>query len=169
MNGVRCLGSEANEHRYSTPLVSHVDLPLTEVYLRDCLEAFPSIRIRTTGNCMCPILAPGSTVDVASCSRRAPTLGDIVLVRQANGLRLHRLVWGPPLAPSRGWWRTAADRAPLDMPVRPEDVLGTVVTISNNRLVKTRPRRGWIVALTMTILREARLLWRGCLKSCGLP
>jgi hypothetical protein len=60
-------------------------------------------------------------------------MGDVVLVRQAGGLRLHRLVLGPPF--SRSAWRTQGDRLEVpDPPVVPADVLGTVVEPRGRRL-----------------------------------
>jgi hypothetical protein len=62
--------------------------------------------------------------------RQRPALGDIVLARLGGGLRLHRLVWGPPLASTATRWRTKADRAPfVDPSVGADDVLGTVVAV----------------------------------------
>ena len=95
----------------------------TEAVLRDCLEAFPYVQLRVTGECMEPALHPGA---VAFVARRRPRFGDVVLCRHPEGLRLHRLVWGPPV----GSWRTQADRARLwDPPLVPDAVLGTVVHV----------------------------------------
>ena len=101
------------------------DAGFAEAALRDLLLAFGRVRFRVTGDCMAPRLAPG---DVVIVSRdRPPRLGDVVLVRQARGLRLHRLVFGPPLALPRSAWRTQGDSlAALDPPIDAGDVLGTV-------------------------------------------
>jgi hypothetical protein len=109
------------------------DADLAEAALRDCLDAFGRIQFRVTGTCMGPDLLPGQLVTV-SC-RPAPRLGDVVLVRQARGLRLHRLVFGPPLALPHWAWRTKGDRlASLDPPLAPGDLLGTVVEPRRRRL-----------------------------------
>ena len=94
--------------------------------MRECLRAFGAVRFRVTGGCMAPVLPDGSVVTVSA--RQAPRLGDVVLVRQDQGLRLHRLVLGPPLLSADRAWRTKGDGLPaLDAPVRAADVLGTVV------------------------------------------
>jgi hypothetical protein len=101
---------------------------LSDLIVRDCLERFPSVRLRVSGECMRPGLAAGDTVRLASPARRPPRLGDVVLVRLPAGLRLHRLVWGPPLAPRGTRWRTKGDRSWIwDPLLHPEHVLGTVV------------------------------------------
>jgi hypothetical protein len=101
---------------------------LSDLIVRDCLERFPSVRLRVSGECMRPGLAPGATVRLASPARRPPRLGDVVLVRLPTGLRLHRLVWGPPLAPRGTRWRTKGDRSWLwDPLLDPQHVLATVV------------------------------------------
>jgi hypothetical protein len=101
---------------------------LSDLIVRDCLERFPSVRLRVSGECMRPGLAAGATVRLASPARRPPRLGDVVLVRLPTGLRLHRLVWGPPLAPPGTRWRTKGDRSWLwDPLLDPRHVLATVV------------------------------------------
>ena len=106
------------------------DAAFAEEALRDCLHAFGRIRFRVTGTCMGPELPPGRIVTVSR--ERAPRIGDVVLV-QAGGLKLHRLVFGPPL--SRWAWRTKGDRlTTLDPPIGPGDVLGTVVEPRRRRL-----------------------------------
>ena len=106
---------------------------LAEAALRDCLDEFGRIRFRVTGTCMGPDLLPGQVVTVSR--RQAPWLGDVVLVRHDRGLRLHRLVFGPPFALAGSRWRTKGDRLPsLDPPLAPCDLLGTVVDPARRRL-----------------------------------
>ena len=63
-----------------------------------------------------------------------------MLARQKDGLRLHRLVWGPPLAFSGSPWRTKADRGRLlDPPLAAEDVLASVDAVEGRP--GARPRR----------------------------
>jgi hypothetical protein len=103
-----------------------------EQALRDCLLRFRRIQFRVTGGCMEPDLVPGQVVTV---STRSPRLGDVVLVSQADGLRLHRLVFGPPLASPGTAWRTKGDRSScLDPPLLAGAVLGTVVEPRRRRL-----------------------------------
>jgi hypothetical protein len=64
----------------------------------------------------------------------------VVLAKQSEGLRLHRLVFGPPLAPFGLPWRTMADRGLLlDPPLRQQDVLASVVRVEGRPAA--RPRR----------------------------
>jgi hypothetical protein len=106
-----------------------IEPPRVEAVIRACLEEFPHLRLRVTGACMSPRLLPGDTVLLADARRRPPRIGDVVLVLLPVGLRLHRLVWGPPLA-LWGRWRTAGDAAGLpDPPLGPDAVLGTAVGI----------------------------------------
>lgn len=108
------------------------DAGFAEAALRDCLQAFGRIRFRVTGACMGPDLPPGEVVTISR--ERRPRIGDVVLVRQAAGLRLHRLVFGPPFSGTA--WRTKGDGLPaLDPPIGPADVLGTVVEPSRRRIL----------------------------------
>jgi len=103
---------------------------LAEALLRDCLDSFDHVRLTVTGGCMQPSLHDGDTVLLVGPRRRRPLLGDVVLARLADGLRLPRLVWGPPLAFPRMRWRTKADRAALvDPGLAAADILGTVVAV----------------------------------------
>jgi hypothetical protein len=122
-----------------------------DAVLRECLSSFSHVRLTVTGDCMAPGLASGETVLLAAAAHRRPRLGDVVLVRQSEGLRLHRLVWGPPLAWA-GAWRTQADRGPIwDPHVGPEDVLATVVAVE----------RGGRLEQVNGFGTGLRLLWRG--------
>jgi hypothetical protein len=95
----------------------------------DCLEAFPEARLKVTGRCMVPALADGETVRLEATARRPPRLGDIVLARLPEGIRLHRVVWGPPFP---GRLRTQADSGwRWDPPISLEAVLGTVVGVAD--------------------------------------
>ena len=99
-----------------------------QALLRDSLGAFEAVTFRVTGECMGPVLAEGDVVRVASAGRRRPRFGDVVLVATGEGLRLHRLVWGPPLAFAS--WRTKGDRAPgFDGPLSPRSALGIVLGV----------------------------------------
>jgi hypothetical protein len=95
--------------------------------LEGCLAAFGQVRLRVTGSCMGRALPAGTGVVVAGRSVRQPRLGDIVLVRQRGGLRLHRLIWISP-GSSRGTWRTKGDlNASWDPRIAADAVIGTVV------------------------------------------
>jgi hypothetical protein len=112
---------------------------LAEGVLRDGLAAFPWVRLTVTGQCMEPALAEGAKVRVVAARRRRPRLGDVVLARGRDGLRLHRLVWGPPLALPATRWRTKADRGRLlDPPLDPWDILGTVVEVEEHPTARSR-------------------------------
>jgi hypothetical protein len=87
-----------------------------------------------------PALLHGEKVRLVGAARRRPRVGDVVLARQKDGLRLHRLVWGPPLSPSGSWWRTKADRGLLlDPPLAAQDVLASVEAVEGRP--GARPRR----------------------------
>jgi hypothetical protein len=116
------------------------EVPFGEELLRDCLASFPHVRLTVTGRCMEPALAHGEKVHLVSAVRRRPRVGDVVLARQKDGLRLHRLVFGPPLAPPGTRWRTKADRGRLlDPPLAAQDVLAKVVSVEGRP--GARPRR----------------------------
>jgi Uncharacterised nucleotidyltransferase len=117
-----------------------VEVPFGEELLRDCLAEFPHVRLTVTGRCMEPALAHGEKVHLVSAARRRPRVGDVVLSRQKEGLRLHRLVFGPPLAPAGTRWRTRADRGLLlDPPLVADDVLASIVSVEGRP--DARPRR----------------------------
>jgi Uncharacterised nucleotidyltransferase len=106
--------------------------PFREDLVRECLASFPWVRLSVTGRCMRPLLDDGDRVHLVHARRHPPRLGDVVLSRGPEGLRLHRLVWGPPLALPGTRWRTKADRGRLlDPSLRPEDVLATVVAMES--------------------------------------
>jgi hypothetical protein len=133
-----------------------------DAVLRECLASFPHVRLTVTGDCMCPGLASGETVLLTAAAQRRPWLGDVVLVRQAEGLRLHRLVWGPPLTRG-GAWRTQADRGPIwDPRVRAEDVLATVVAVERaGRLERVGGFAAGLRLLGRGLRAWARGRWRG--------
>ena len=80
-----------------------------------------------------------------------PRLGDVVLVELPEGLRLHRLIWGPPFVRSNAW-RTKGDQAWLwDACTPPEAILGTVIACESGD-----PRRG-------RVWRTVRSLFGGLL------
>ncbi|MBN2371471.1 MAG: S24/S26 family peptidase [Vicinamibacteria bacterium] len=143
------------------PRAINADSLQTAEYLRQCLADFARVRLRVTGTCMRPVLAPGDDVELVSAARRHPFMGDVVLVRHAAGLRLHRLVWGPPFAGAHRAWRTASGRGVVDAPLRSEDVLATVVSIERDRRINAAPRRGWMIVVLLSLVREGPLrLWR---------
>jgi hypothetical protein len=99
--------------------------------LRACLEAFTDARLTVTGACMTPALRPGDVALIAAAQERRPKLGEIVLVRLPDGLRLHRLVPGPRRGGS--FARTKADRSPCwDPPCAAGDLLGAVVGLERD-------------------------------------
>lgn len=106
----------------------------SEALLRDCLSTFPHVRLKITGRCMEPAFSDGDVVILADPTRCPPRMGDVVLVRQTAGLRLHRLIWGPPLACRFDSWRSQADRAAIwDPRFAPGDILGTVITVAGDQ------------------------------------
>ena len=127
---------------------------LSDQVLLDCLASFPYVRLEVTGECMAPALRPGDAVHVVRASDRPPRFGDVVLVRLAEGLRLHRLVW-PLFATRRGGRRTRADRGGgLDPAVPPCALLGTVVTVEGGGPPR-RPSRA-VTSLADVLRRKLR-------------
>lgn len=103
------------------PLASLDSLHSAEL-VRSLLHEFGAVTLRVSGRCMEPVLAEGSVVAILA---RRPRPGEVALCATDAGLRLHRVVWAPPLG--RGRFRTCADRAwALDHPLEPERVLGTL-------------------------------------------
>jgi hypothetical protein len=134
-----------------------VDEARAAALLRGCLAEFPQARLTVTGACMAPALLPGDVALVAAARQRPPRLGEIVLVRLAEGLRLHRLVPGP--GRSGSFRRTKADRAACwDPPFAAEDLLGAVVSVERGGRVFPAPRR---LAPTLRSLARAALSWLG--------
>lgn len=102
------------------------EVPFREELLQECLSSFPFVRLSVSGQCMQPALEDGEKVHLVRPSLRRPRLGDVVLARGHDGLRLHRLVWAPPL-PGVGW-RMKSDRGRLlDPPITQAAILGVVV------------------------------------------
>ena len=136
------------------------EVPFSEELLRDCLGSFPHVRLTVTGRCMEPALRHGEKVYLVGSSRRAPRVGDIVLARQKDGLRLHRLVWGPPLALRGSAWRTKADRGLLlDPPLAAADVLASVESVEERPGARSRRAGRALLSLAGGIaarLRRAR-------------
>jgi hypothetical protein len=134
------------------------EVPFREELLRECLAEFPWVRLTVTGACMEPALADGEKVHLVPPSRRPPRVGDVVLARGPEGLRLHRLVWGPPLAWPGSRWRTKADRGRLlDPPLEPADVLASVARIEPRPdTVVRRPGRA-LMSLARGVLARLRL------------
>ena len=133
-----------------------VEVPFGEELLRDCLAEFPHVRLTVTGRCMEPALAHGEKVHLVSAARRRPRVGDVVLSRQKQGLRLHRLVFGPPFAPPGARWRTKADRGLLlDPPLRAEDVLASIVGVEGRP--GARPRRTLLALASLARAVVARV------------
>jgi hypothetical protein len=88
-------------------------------WIRDCLDLKPGIaHLTVSGTCMEPALRSGAKVTLRRVSGR-PRVGDVVLLRTAWGLRLHRVVLR-----LRGTLRTKGDQGMyLDPPASDGDVL----------------------------------------------
>ena len=124
-----------------------------DLVFRECLSAFPEVTFTVTGQCMRPDLAEGDRVVVLGPDRKRPRLGDVVLTRRGDAIRLHRLVWKPPRAGSRAPWRTKADRATsLDPALTEADVIGTVAAVEG-RPYERRPARALLSLLGAIVAR----------------
>jgi hypothetical protein len=140
----------------SGPPAAGVEVPFGEELLRDCLASFPHVRLTVTGRCMEPAIVHGEKVQLVSSARRRPRVGDVVLSRQKEGLRLHRLVFGPPFAPPGSRWRTKADRGLLlDPPLEARDVLASIVVVEGRP--DARPRRALSALVSLARGIGARL------------
>jgi hypothetical protein len=85
-------------------------------------------------------------------------VGDVVLARQREGLRLHRLVWGPPLAPAGSAWRTRADRGSLfDPALAAVDVLASVEAVESRPGEPARRRARALASLAGAVFARLRL------------
>jgi hypothetical protein len=132
------------------------EVPFGEELLVDCLASFPHVRLTVTGTCMEPALAHGERVHLVSAARRPPRVGDVVLARQKQGLRLHRLVLGPPFLPGWAPWRTKADRGVLlDPPLAAEDVLATIVSVEGRPGARPRRMLRALVSLSRGLVARA--------------
>ncbi len=141
----------------TAPAAEGVEVPFGEELLRDCLASFPHVRLTVTGRCMEPAIVHGEKVHLESASRRRPRLGDVVLARQKEGLRLHRLVFGPPLAPPGSRWRTKADRGLLlDPPIDARDVLASIVSVEGRPAARPRRALMALVSLARGLAARAR-------------
>jgi hypothetical protein len=139
------------------PAPDGIEVPFGEELLRDCLASFPHVRLTVTGRCMEPAIAHGEKVELVSAARRRPRVGDVVLSRQKEGLRLHRLVFGPPLAPPGSRWRTKADRGLLlDPPLEAKDVLASIVSVAGRPDARPRRALAALVSLLRALVARAR-------------
>ena len=67
-----------------------LEAPVAEQWIRECLLSQGSAQLTVTGACMAPVLPEGATVRLTPPGK--PRVGDVVLLRTANGLRLHRIL-----------------------------------------------------------------------------
>jgi hypothetical protein len=101
--------------------------------LTEAVARFGTHELRVTGHSMLPALWPGDRITLATTSAASVAQGDIVAVRQRNGLVVHRVVQamgaaGEPLI-------TRGDRLTYDDPVVGEDALvGRVVDVRRGPL-----------------------------------
>jgi hypothetical protein len=150
----------APAHDLGEPPVSAdgAEVPFGEELLRDSLASFPHVRLTVAGRCMEPALLHGEKVRLVGAARRRPRVGDVVLARQKEGLRLHRLVWGPPLSPSRSSWRTKADRGLLlDPPLAAHDVLASVEAVEGRPAARPRRPGRALASLARGIVARLRM------------
>ena len=134
------------------PAASPVTCPaLEDAVLDDCLAGFDRLRLTVTGDCMRPALEPGDTVVLEPSRSAPPRFGDVVLLRHPAGLRLHRLIWRPPLLA----WRTKGDRSAFcDPALGPQDLVATVVASHPSR---ARVRSGWSALRSLAAALAVRL------------
>lgn len=81
------------------------------------------------GGCMWPTIRSGDRVSVGPLARE-PRVGDVLLCHRGTHMVAHRVVLHYRDARGQTWVRCRGDAAlALDAPLRPEDVLGIVVSI----------------------------------------
>jgi hypothetical protein len=147
------------ERAGAAPEADAPEVPFREELLRECLASFPWVRLTVTGQCMQPALADGEKVHLVHPTHRRPRFGDVVLARGRDGLLLHRLVWGPPLAFPGTRWRIKADRGRLlDPPIERSDVLGVVVAVERQQGARLRRPGKASLSLVRGVLAR---LWMG--------
>jgi hypothetical protein len=122
-----------------------------QLLLEGLLREFPEATLRVSGRCLEPRIREGERVRLRSALRCPPRFGDVVLTRQPQGFRLHRLVWalGDRI-------RTQADRGALDPALRRRDVLATVVGVED----RARPRDRFRAARSLGLSLARAMLSR---------
>ena len=140
------------------PAKQGADDTLGEAALRQLIASHSSVRFTVTGRCMEPAIREGEQVRLVGPERRSPRVGDVVLVRLPSGLRLHRLVWGPPFLGADRAWRIRPDRQDLlDPPFAPAALLGSVEAIEGR---EDSPRRVGRALVSLLAGALAGVCWR---------
>jgi len=110
--------------------------PIAADWIRACLGvAAGQAQLTVSGTCMDPVMTAGEQISLRSPAP-PPLVGDVVLVRTAAGLRLHRVVlrFGE-------WIRTKGDRGTyLDPAARTTDVVA--IADSGETLLRKRWQAG---------------------------
>jgi hypothetical protein len=134
----------------------------------EVLDRFGEVRLRVTGSSMLPSVRPGDVLTIRRCVMSAVESGAIVLFTRDGRLFAHRVV-----ARRNTHLITSGDALEWqDPPVRPDQLLGRVVTLTRNgrrheppsltigrriaaAVVRRSPRARWL------LVAGARLRRRG--------
>jgi len=126
---------------------------VAEDWIREALRLHPQgVRLTVSGSCMEPSLAEGSKVTLATPTR-AVRVGDVVLLRIAAGLRLHRVLWR-----FSERIRTKGDRGMFLDPAAPVSAVIAVCETNESRVVL------WVRAV-----RSLGRLFARCLRPASAP
>lgn len=122
------------EHAASTDLPIWIASPdMAEGLIRDLFKTVRQVHLKIKGTCMSPAMPAGVRVAVSPAHLKPPRMGDAVLIRLPYGFKLHRVYWGPPLAPAGSCWRTRGDRSiGWDPCLQAGTLLGTVVSFPDS-------------------------------------
>ena len=122
-----------------------LDPQVAESWIRECLSLHPEgVELTVTGACMEPVISEGAKICLG-VPKRDLRVGDIVLLRTASGLRLHRI-----LVRFGRYIRTKGDQgAYLDPPSNPQAVIAAF-----------RSRESWTLRAARVALSLSRLLLR---------
>lgn len=127
----------------------------------ETLARFGQLRLRATGGSMLPAITAGDLLAFRACTPTAmPQIGQVVLLRQADRLLIHRLVeMSVNCVTTRGDALSAND-----MPVPHSQVLG--VLVSQQRGPRTLPTGGrhWLARqrISRMLIQRFPLVHRAC-------
>ena len=139
---------------------SRTDSDLFVGLTRELLQRGCNVRFRATGTSMHPTIRDGEVVTVAPSSGDAFAVGDVLLCRFGRRPTAHRVVAVQPSPHGRPVLHLHGDNlCSRDGPVRAEDVIGRVLTVSRDgsehpldgpgRLVRLRRIARWLFAASV--------------------
>jgi signal peptidase I len=113
------------------------------------------------GKSMLPIIREGDHILVQPL-KRPPVRGDILALRQANGLLAHRLLRRSYDSLGDGSYLTQGDHALLpDLPITFDQILGRVVTLKRGTKILRLDKPGWMRVGSAVSIYQLATLWVG--------